>query len=278
MSNFYLRTLSGAVYVALVIGCIWLHPYLFGLLLLIFSIISQAEFYQFKKFSFGQAFYLSSFSAAFILFCGLAIAMFHRYENSFWFLSLPLAFIILYVGILVVEKLPAWALWYSIKGILYTSVPLACLFGMYFIHQPTLYQGAKEWQVLSVFLLIWVNDTFAYLSGRTFGKHKMAPLVSPKKTWEGFAGGAIAAALVGVYLLPKVTLWDSSLSVAIALICVVAGTLGDLFESYLKRKAGVKDSGTLMPGHGGILDRLDSVIFAAPAVYLFLFIRLKFFV
>lgn len=110
----------------------------------------------------------------------------------------------------------------------------------------------------------------AYLVGSQLGKTKLAPKISPKKTWEGFAGGAFFTAVIAAFIVPYIIGLAVFQSVILALIVVIFGTLGDLFESRLKRRSGVKDSGNIIPGHGGVLDRLDSVIFAGPAVYLFL--------
>jgi phosphatidate cytidylyltransferase len=123
--------------------------------------------------------------------------------------------------------------------------------------------------IISILIIIWTNDTFAYLVGRSIGKNKLFERVSPKKTIEGFLGGVFFSLLAGI-LLAKYYLSESlSHWLIIAFIVSGFGTLGDLIESKFKRNAGVKDSGTIMPGHGGFLDRLDSIIFAAPFVYLF---------
>ena len=130
--------------------------------------------------------------------------------------------------------------------------------------------------IIGLFILIWTNDTFAYIVGKSIGRTKLFEKISPKKTFEGFFGGIIFAVLAG-YLISKyyikanpefsdrsILIWTS-----IAVIVGIAGTIGDLIESKFKRIAGVKDSGTIMPGHGGVLDRLDSVIFVAPIIFLF---------
>jgi phosphatidate cytidylyltransferase len=114
----------------------------------------------------------------------------------------------------------------------------------------------------------WIGDTGAYYVGRRFGKHKLAPIVSPGKSWEGaWASGATGTLLGAIYLpwaIPGLNIFLASL---IALITNAAGQMGDLAESALKRGAGVKDSGTILPGHGGVLDRLDSTMFAIPVLY-----------
>ena len=124
---------------------------------------------------------------------------------------------------------------------------------------------------LSTFLLIWATDTFAYVAGRAMGKRPLAPSISPKKTWEGAVGGAVAAVAVAVVLKAlflDFLAWPHV--IALALICGVVSQLGDLAESQLKRSVGAKDSGTLLPGHGGMLDRFDAMIVAAPLVYLYM--------
>ncbi|WP_298154970.1 phosphatidate cytidylyltransferase [Flavobacterium sp.] len=130
--------------------------------------------------------------------------------------------------------------------------------------------------MLGVFIIIWTNDTFAYIVGKSIGKHKLFERISPKKTIEGFLGGVLFAVLAGYlisrfYIAPSpIHLQKSIIIWAItAFVVSVFGTIGDLVESKFKRIAGVKDSGKIMPGHGGILDRLDSVIFAAPFIFLF---------
>ena len=117
--------------------------------------------------------------------------------------------------------------------------------------------------LLTVFVAIWANDTGAYLAGSTFGKHKLFPSVSPKKSWEGFVGGFIASVIAAGLLLG----WKPS-SLVFGAVISIAATWGDLFESMIKRQVGVKDSGNIIPGHGGILDRIDSLLLVLPFVAL----------
>lgn len=133
-------------------------------------------------------------------------------------------------------------------------------------------QGYNPNILISIFILIWTNDTFAYLVGKTFGKHKLFERISPKKTIEGFLGG-VGFSLIASYFISKYFLMvpekNTYIWITIALIVGIFGTIGDLVESKFKRISEKKDSGNIMPGHGGILDRLDSVIFVAPIVFLF---------
>jgi phosphatidate cytidylyltransferase len=132
-------------------------------------------------------------------------------------------------------------------------------------------QGGTSWVVLA-FVLTWANDTTAYFAGVLFGKHKLYERVSPKKTWEGFAGGAVGS-LVGALVIRGTMLQELPVPAALllGLGAAVLGPLGDFTESLLKRAAGVKDSGRLIPGHGGLLDRIDALLFVVPWVYLFVY-------
>lgn len=130
--------------------------------------------------------------------------------------------------------------------------------------------GFAKFLIMGIFILIWVNDTFAYLVGRTLGRTKLFPSVSPKKTIEGSVGGLIFALLAAYFLSWQETGLSLTAWMLMACVIVVAGSLGDLLESKFKRMAGVKDSGAILPGHGGIWDRLDSLVFAAPFAYLIL--------
>lgn len=147
-----------------------------------------------------------------------------------------------------------------LAGIVYVFGPLACAI--------LLRQVSPHWLMFAL-LLSWVGDTAALYAGKTWGRHKLAPVVSPNKTWEGaiasVAGAMLAAALYAHYLIPAAALW---MALAVAAIGNIAGQFGDLAESALKRRAGVKDSGSSLPGHGGWLDRIDAMLFAVPVVYL----------
>jgi phosphatidate cytidylyltransferase len=158
---------------------------------------------------------------------------------------------------------------HTLFGILYAVFPFALLVTI----PVTVSNGNLDYnyfKVLGIIFLIWSNDTFAYVGGSLFGKHKMYERISPGKTWEGTLIGALITIAVGFLLNLNDTYLHKSVWPCIALLVSVLGTIGDLVESMLKRMAGVKDSGKLMPGHGGALDRFDSLIFASPFIYAFL--------
>lgn len=124
--------------------------------------------------------------------------------------------------------------------------------------------------IIFILVLIWTNDSFAYLTGKNFGKRKLFERVSPKKTIEGFIGGLIFSVLLGIVIGIYFHTFGILHWIIIALLVSILGTLGDLIESKFKRQANIKDSGNIMPGHGGILDRLDSFIFITPFIYLYI--------
>jgi phosphatidate cytidylyltransferase len=161
-------------------------------------------------------------------------------------------------------------------GLLYITVPLLLLCDLRTNFLGTAreelafadYDGARLTLVCGLIFSIWINDTMAYIVGSLIGKTPLSS-ISPKKTWEGTVGGALLAVLVMTLLALWVGYPEWQHAAAISAIAAVAGTIGDLFESKLKRTAGVKDSGSFMPGHGGFLDRFDSLLFAAPCVWLY---------
>lgn len=153
--------------------------------------------------------------------------------------------------------------------ILYLPLPLLMMNMLYFRNFDL--QDPQFYLLLSLFLITWINDTFAYITGSLLGRHKLIERISPKKTWEGSLGGLLFS-LIGAYALsmifPEIDLYEWMI---FSLIIVIFGTFGDLVESVLKRSAGIKESGNLIPGHGGILDRIDSILLATPAAFIYVF-------
>jgi phosphatidate cytidylyltransferase len=134
-------------------------------------------------------------------------------------------------------------------------------------HGETMYSPAF---VIGFFILLWANDTGAYLSGMAFGRHKLLERISPKKTWEGFAGGVLFSIAAAWLILGLLKNMDTIHWITVSVVISITGTYGDLVESMLKREAGVKDSGSILPGHGGFLDRFDSTLVSFPLVFLLL--------
>jgi len=156
---------------------------------------------------------------------------------------------------------------YTFMGVIYVMIPFL------FFHALAYVEGDFDFHIpLGFLIMLWANDTGAYLSGRAFGKTKLFERHSPKKTWEGFIGGVLIAAVAG-FVLSRFYIelsWQHWVSVAVLIGCF--GTLGDLVESMFKRSINVKDSGGILPGHGGLLDRFDGLLLAAPIVYAYLYL------
>ena len=168
--------------------------------------------------------------------------------------------------------------------ILFAVILLVCLYEMYklrkgktkilaflYLLSPLLLvHFIKTELVLLMFILTWTFDTFAYLVGVKFGKHKIMPTVSPKKSWEGFVGGFIFTVIAAYLTVSYFSEIELSQAIIISLFLPFTATLGDFIESHYKREAGVKDSGNFIPGHGGMLDRMDAFMFTIPALYIYL--------
>ena len=156
-------------------------------------------------------------------------------------------------------------LFHSTFAFIYIILPLHLL-----VRIPYLANDYEPWLLLCIFVIIWCNDTFAYFTGKFLGRHKLFERVSPNKTWEGFFGGMIFS-LAGAFIMGQYLPFLSHEKwLGLAAVVIIVATVGDLFESSLKRAYKLKDSGRFMPGHGGILDRIDSLLFALPAAYLYL--------
>ncbi|MFD1605865.1 phosphatidate cytidylyltransferase [Flavobacterium artemisiae] len=282
------RTISGAVYIALLLTSILFSTESFIILFGIFLIITIYEFCNIvnlnKVFSilFGTLVYstvilISHYNKQTTQFINDTFQTAISLETNIKQLDL----ILLAITIVVSIKCIIFLFYDSVQKIS-TSSKYLYLLGyvtLPFIFIVKISFGTNDYNpkiILGLFILIWTNDTFAYLVGKSIGKHKLFERVSPKKTIEGFLGGAVFAAFAGFliskfYIQPKPEFSSMSIIIwtTIAVIVSIFGTIGDLIESKFKRIAGVKDSGSIMPGHGGILDRLDSVIFVAPIIFLF---------
>jgi phosphatidate cytidylyltransferase len=282
------RTISGAVYIALLLTSILFSTESFIILFGIFLIITIYEYSNLvnlnKIFSilFGTLLYssivlISHYQKQTILFLSDLFKTKFNSEINIQQLDVVLLAITLVVSI----KCILFLFYDSVQKVSISSKYLYLLgyITLPFVFIVKISFGTNDYNpkiILGLFILIWTNDTFAYLVGKSMGKHKLFERVSPKKTIEGFLGGVVFAAFAGfliskLYIQPKPDFSSKSILIwtIIALIVSIFGTIGDLIESKFKRISGVKDSGSIMPGHGGILDRLDSVIFVAPIIFLF---------
>ncbi|WP_297162473.1 phosphatidate cytidylyltransferase [uncultured Porphyromonas sp.] len=275
MSTFTTRLISGTVYVALIV-LVLLLSMVWGLWILL-SFFAVAGIIEFNRLTGINRPYIFRI----VLDCAAAVWLLYATAQYGMAISHGLAIFLpylLYLLYVVCRSafLPHQAMLPSLSnsliGQLYIAVPLALTIRLTLVVDPfssmTQFDGLL---LLAIFIFIWVNDTGAYLVGSRWGKRRLAPNISPKKTVEGSIGGLLlvllSAVVLRLLLFPELS-WLRIL--LIATVVAVFGTIGDLFESSLKRQAGVKDSGKLIPGHGGILDRIDSLLLAVPAVYLLL--------
>lgn len=265
MNNFLQRTLSGAFYVLVVVVCILFDQKSFLALLFLINAICLNEFFGLmlkNKNTFDK---ILSVLAGSLVFVVLSSNDFFSVETN-WIIP---AFSILFLVKLYQNKGNEFeTLAQQILGIFYITLPLALFFNLsnmpHFSFHPELPMG--------IFILQWTSDTGAYLIGKSFGRHKLFERISPKKTWEGFLG-AIALVILTAFVLTQFQFFGTYTLqnwIIIGLLISIFGTLGDLFESLLKRNLKIKDSGNILPGHGGALDRFDAFFFSVPAVYFYL--------
>lgn len=267
MQQLFIRAVSGAVYAFIVLSASFTPPYgpvFLAIFLGSAAIMEWMAFTGNKQVSRPAGLMLGIFLLCVFLFSD-------RFEidqkqNAFSYLTISLLIISLALTQAFTKKrdVPN-ALFHSFFGLIYITLPLCSL------TQISFFMGGEEpWLLAGIFILIWSSDTFAYLVGKRFGKHKLLPSVSPNKTWEGFAGAVVATIVVSTLLGLYLETYPIWMWLGLGIVVIAFGSAGDLFESAMKRAYGLKDSGKFMPGHGGILDRIDSLLFALPMTHFYL--------
>lgn len=278
-NNFIQRAITGIIFVGVLIGCILGGPISFTLL---FALITALTIHEFGNIVSKQPDVEINkpicMLAGVFLFFGFAYLGVMPGQTE---ILIPYLFLIIYllVSELYLKKknpLNNWA--YAMMSQIYIALSFAML-NVLAYHSIGNKGELSHYQVqynpilpLSIFIFTWINDTGAYCTGMLFGKHRLFERISPKKSWEGSIGGgvfSIIGAIVMAHFFPfmPINIW-----IGLALTVVVFGTLGDLTESLLKRTIGIKDSGNILPGHGGMLDRFDSTLMAVPAAVVYLYI------
>ncbi len=268
LKDFFVRAVSAAVFAVIVLGAIWGSYLTFGALLLVITLISVYEFFNMTKVKGVSPQQILGFAVAAAIFAFGFDSFYNEAQNT---LLIVLFLILMVPSIFMMELFkggvnPFENIGLTLLPMLYIATPMSMLVGVPLL----LADGVWNPMVMMCYLfVIWANDSFAYLVGVSFGRHRLYEAISSKKSWEGFFGGiagSVAIALaVAYYLDSSVAMW-----VGVALITSIIGSVGDLVESMFKRACGIKDSGRLMPGHGGCLDRFDSMIFSAPFVFVYL--------
>ncbi len=269
MKNLFTRALTGALFLVIVIGAILWNSWSFASVFLLVSVLGLWEFFSLLE---NDSIFLNKpliVSIGGIIFILNALFAFNVAPLEVLLLIFPAIILIFIVELYNKNEKPFKNIAYSIFGLLYIATPFALL--NYF----PLISGSKAYNsnlILGYFLIIWMYDTAAYVFGISFGKHRLFERISPKKSWEGFFGGTICSlgfAYVLSLFYPNIPLIDW---IVMTFIVVIFGTYGDLVESLFKRSINCKDSGKILPGHGGILDRFDSVLLTSPLVFAYFII------
>lgn len=282
MKNLIIRTLSGIVLAIVVPGAILLGPWSYGLLLLAILTGGMWEFYRMARLRGSRPNRTVGLLTGGVLFvCAFLIFVQLSGAGALGFsllkpLLILLMYLLLLVPTLIVCELfhgggdPFRDLGDSFTGVLYVALPLSLLLFVPLLLDPaTAGGGWRGWPMVCFVLIVWGNDVCAYLVGSAIGRHSLCKRISPNKSWEGFFGGiagALCVALVSAWSLGA----DTGSWAGLAVVTALAGVAGDLAESRFKRAAGLKDSGSILPGHGGWLDRFDAMILAAPYVLVYL--------
>ena len=276
MNTFFRRTFTGAWIVIFIMGGFWLHPFSFFLTGLILLIGTQYEYYRMIRNTGARPQIVPGIITGITAYTISTLIASGAVPKKSFLILLPIMSIIMIIELYRRQDKPFDSLAHTFFSVLYTAVPFSMFpfaafsrTGLNSIlpHANIIFSPGI---IIGFFILIWANDTGAYLTGMSFGRHNLMERISPKKTWEGFVGGIIIASIAAWFLSDWLGVVDRIHWVIISLIVSVAGTYGDLIESMLKRSSGVKDSGTILPGHGGFLDRFDSTIISFPIVYLFI--------
>ncbi len=273
-SNFLQRAITGVIFVAVLVGCILGGPISFTILFALISALTINEFgnivNRMEHTRMNKP--ISILAGLFLFLCFGYIGVVPGANEIF----IPYLFLILYLFISELYKkqpnpLNNWA--YAMMSQIYIALSFALL-NVLAYHSSTTESVSQYNPILplSIFIFNWVNDTGAYCTGMLFGKHRLFERISPKKSWEGSIGGAVFSIIAAIVLAHFFTFLSTGVWIGLGLTVVVFGTWGDLTESLMKRTLGIKDSGNILPGHGGMLDRFDSTLMAVPAAVVYLYL------
>lgn len=278
MSNLLQRIITGVLGAAFMLTAIWFSFYSFAAIFFLVTVLSSYEYHQLLKKT-GIPNNAGAGIAGSILVYVLFTMQALHFNMSAILIALPCLLFMVYMLIELFSQKdqPITRVAYTIAGILYIAVPFGLLTLIPWSYPSG---GCIRWEhdarsyqfeiIFALLFLIWANDVGAYFVGKTIGKHKLFERISPKKTWEGSIGGLATAMLFSYLLYYFYGIFSIPVWMGLCVIVVISGSLGDLVESMIKRTLQVKDSGTLLPGHGGFLDRFDALIFAIPFVYTYL--------
>jgi phosphatidate cytidylyltransferase len=267
VNNLAQRTITGLIGAAVLIGGIIYSEQTFLILLIFISTMSLLEFYRVSENETTKPQRTMGIIINILIFIPPLIQNIFQTGFNLLPLIIILPYIIFIRELYLKKEKPLINISVTLLGIIYISLPLFCLYLISF-HGIT---GGYQYEcIFGYFFIMWANDIGAYFAGTWFGKHKLFERISPKKTWEGFFGGLIFSLLIAYGIAHFFINFSFMQWMIIAAIILVTGTLGDLVESMFKRSIGIKDSGSVLPGHGGFLDRFDGLFISAPFVFFFL--------
>lgn len=252
------------------LGAIIQSEYASSILFFVMILLCQREFYAFFKPTKVKPQKNIGLLAGLLFFTISILSKVISLNLNVMVLLVPIVFIIFIVELYRNRPQPIPNIAYTLLGIIYVAVPITLLHELAYFKSLSFGDSYSYDILIGYFFVLWANDTGAYFVGRSLGRNKLFPRISPKKTWEGSIGGAVSGLGIGYLnslLFPSISL---ELWLIIAAIVVLFGSLGDLVESLFKRSLDIKDSGKLLPGHGGVLDRFDGIFISAPMVYTFL--------
>ena len=267
-SNFSQRAITGTLFVSTLICAILFHPVFFWILFGFIAVSGTQEFFQLALKDGAKPQKKAGVFLTIILFGMTALVAIHKIPALFLLVFLPLIFILFVMELFRKTERPFVNIAYTILGLIYVALPFSLLNFLAFPFGPVY----SSHLLLGYFVILWSSDTGAYLIGKAIGKHPLFPRVSPKKTWEGTFGGMLAGFTAAFILSLFFTEFTLINWLVIAAIIVLMGSLGDLVESLFKRSINIKDSGTLLPGHGGLLDRFDGLLLSVPFIWFYLII------
>ena len=282
MSDFGQRLGTGVLFFIFIIGGSIYSPLSFGATWLLAAIMGQIEFYRLIKKSGGNPQLFGGILIGFSLFVTNFAYVQSQFQDWYFLLiNIPLVYFVFLIEVFRKHKNPFFNISYTLAGVIYIALPFTMLNYLVVDIQQLPAYNFSPWVLAGIIMTLWANDSWAYIWGSLFGKHKLFPSISPGKTWEGFIGGLMSAwlwAYLMFWLIDTIDYFENKNIewidwIVISTILSVIGTLGDLVESKLKRSLNIKDSGSFLPGHGGILDRFDALIMSIPFVLVYLYIK-----
>lgn len=259
--NLVQRTLSGIVYLVVILGALFAGKVPFGIVFLLIALMALYEFYGIVLASGASPFIVPSLITGILLFVLAYLVAAEVLPFRFLTLAIPLFLFLFLIALYSLRPEVIRNTAVSLLGLLYVIIPFA---SMNFLAFPGSNGNYSHRIILGILILVWLNDTGAYLVGISIGRHRLFERISPRKSWEGAIGGTLITLAASWWMSPLMGMLSREQWMVLALIVSIFGVFGDLTESLFKRSVNIKDSGTLIPGHGGVLDRMDSILFVMP--------------